>query len=157
MKPTILVPFDFSAAAEGALAWAAGTRIAREKERPSCRRPSQINLHQIPASPALEDHIRASVAELETFFDRIVSCRVSVNAPPRHHRQGQLFHVGIEIGVPGERIVVGGAMDEDPAHANPYVALHDAFKVARHRLEAHAGRQRAGRGGTTSRKTTAPT
>ena len=107
--------------------------------------PLQIDLHQMPASPALEAHIRGSVEALETFFDRIVSCRVSVDAPPRHHRQGQLFHVGIEIGVPGERIVVGGAPDENPAHADPYVALHDAFKVARRRLEDHVGRRLAGR------------
>ena len=112
----------------------------------------QIELHQVHASPALEARIRASVAELETVFDRIVSCRVSVNGPPGRHRQGELFHVGIEIGVPGERIVVGAAPDEHPAHADPYVAVHDAFKVARHRLDTYAGRQRgiprrrAGRG-----------
>ncbi len=106
--------------------------------------PLQIDLHQVPASPALEARIRASVVELETFFDRIVSCRVSVGAPHRHHRQGEPFDVRIEIGVPGERIVVGGgASDEEPAHTDPYVALHDAFKVARRRLQDHASRRRA--------------
>lgn len=104
--------------------------------------PLRIDLHHVPASPALEARIRASVAELETFFDRIVSCRVSVGAPNRHHRQGEPIHVCIEIGVPGERIVVGGTPDEEPAHADPHVALHDAFKVARRRLQVHAGRQR---------------
>jgi ribosome-associated translation inhibitor RaiA len=82
------------------------------------------------------------VEELETFFDRIVSCRVSVEAPHRHHVQGQLFRVSIEMGVPGERIVVGGATDEHAAHADPYVAVHDAFKAARRRLEDHARRRR---------------
>ena len=70
--------------------------------------PVRINLHQLPASPALEARIQASVAELETFFDRIVSCHVSVGVPQGHHRQGQLFHVGIEIGLPGERSWSGG-------------------------------------------------
>lgn len=104
--------------------------------------PLQIDFHQLAASPALEAHIRASVEALETFFDRIVSCRVSVEAPHRHHHQGQLFRICIEVGVPGERIVVGGAPDEDPAHADPYVAVHDAFKAARRRLEEHARRRR---------------
>ena len=104
--------------------------------------PLQIVFHQLSASPALEAHIHASVAELETFFDRIVTCRVSVEAPARRHHQGPLFHVGIEIGVPGERIVVGREPDEVPAHADPHVALHDAFKVARRLLEDHARRRR---------------
>ena len=104
--------------------------------------PVRIDLHQLPASPALEARIQASVAELETFFDRIVSCHVSVDVPQGHHRQGQLFHVGIEIGLPGERILVGGATDQAPAHADPFVAVHDAFKVARRRLEDHADRRR---------------
>ena len=104
--------------------------------------PLQIDFHQLAASPALEEQIRASVADFETSFARIVSCRVSVDAPAPHHRHGHFFHVRIEIGVPGQRIVVGGPPDEHPSHTDPHAAVHDAFKVARRRLEDHGSRQR---------------
>ena len=38
--------------------------------------PLQITFHQLPPSPALEADVRKSVDDLETFFDRIVGCRV---------------------------------------------------------------------------------
>jgi ribosome-associated translation inhibitor RaiA len=102
--------------------------------------PLQITFHQLPSSPALEARVQSSVAELETFFERIVSCHVFIDAPHRHHHQGRLYRVRIEIGVPGAHIVVGRSPDEDAAHADPYVALRDAFRAARRRLEDHAER-----------------
>ena len=43
----------------------------------------------------------APAAKLEEFFSRITSCRVVVEAPHRHHKSGELFHVRIDLGVPG--------------------------------------------------------
>ena len=104
--------------------------------------PLQITFHQLPPSPALEADVRARVDELATFFDRIVSCRVLIEAPHNHHHQGQLYRVRIELGVPGERIVVGRSPDEDGAHGDPYVAVRDAFRAARRQLEDHVRRLR---------------
>ena len=104
--------------------------------------PLQITLRGIPPTPTLEARVREWVDELETFFDGIVSCRVSIEAPHRHHHQGRLYRVRIEIGVPGERIVVGRSPDEHAAHADPYVALRDTFRAARRQLEDYVRRLR---------------
>ena len=45
--------------------------------------PVQIAFHGLDKSDAVEDRIREKVAKLEQFFDRITSCRVTVE---RHHR-----------------------------------------------------------------------
>jgi ribosome-associated translation inhibitor RaiA len=104
--------------------------------------PLQITFHQLPASEALEADVRGRVAELETVYDRITSCRVVIDVPHRHHQQGRLFRVGIDLGVPGGHIVVGRASDSDAAHEDPYVAVRDAFRAARRQLEDHVQRQR---------------
>jgi ribosome-associated translation inhibitor RaiA len=104
--------------------------------------PLQLTFHQLPPSPALEAEVRRRVDDLATFFDRIVSCRVLIEAPHHHHHQGRLYRVRIEIGVPGEHIVVGRSPDEDGAHADPYVAVRDAFRAARRQLEDHVRRLR---------------
>jgi len=104
--------------------------------------PLQLTFHQLPPSPALEADVRSWVDDLATVCDRIVSCRVLIEAPHRHHHQGQLYRVRIEIGVPGARIVAGRSPDEDGAHADPYVAVRDAFRAARRQLEDHVERLR---------------
>ena len=104
--------------------------------------PLQVTFHQLEPSEALEAQVRTWVDELETFFDGIVSCRVSIEAPHHHHHQGRLYRVRIELGVPGERIVVGRSPDEHGAHEDPYVALRDAFRAARRQLEDYVRRLR---------------
>ena len=98
----------------------------------------QITFHQLPQSPALEEDIRRSIAHLETLFERIVSCRVVVDAPHRHHHQGWRYRVRIDIAVPGEHLAIGSTPDQDSAHEDPYVAARDAFRAARRRLEDYA-------------------
>jgi ribosome-associated translation inhibitor RaiA len=104
--------------------------------------PLRISFHQLPPSPALEADVRARVDELEEVFERIVSCRVAIECPHRHHHQGQLYRVRVELDVPGDRIVVGRSPDRDATHEDPYVAVRDAFHAARRRLAEHAHRLR---------------
>ncbi|TAN80071.1 MAG: ribosome-associated translation inhibitor RaiA [Gallionella sp.] len=95
--------------------------------------PMQITIRDIDHSEALETHIRDRVNKLDAFFGHIVSCRIVVEAPHKHHHQGKEFNVRIDIGVPGGEIVVNHDHHEDV-----YVALRDAFDSARRRLEDYA-------------------
>jgi len=70
--------------------------------------------------------------KLEEFFKHIMSCRVVIEAPHKHH-QGKQFNVRIDIGVPGNEIVVNRDHHEDV-----YVALRDAFDAVKRQLEDYA-------------------
>jgi cold shock CspA family protein len=98
--------------------------------------PLQITARDISLSAAAESNIRAKAADLETYYDGIMGCRVVVEGPGRHHRKGP-FTVCIELSVPGTELVVDRQADEDL-----YVAIRDAFDAARRRLEDYARRQR---------------
>lgn len=95
--------------------------------------PLQITIRDIPPSEALETHIRDKANKLEEFFNHIMSCRVVVEMPHKHHRQGKQFNVRLDIGVPGGEIVVNRDHAEDV-----YVALRDAFDAAKRQLEDYA-------------------
>lgn len=97
----------------------------------------QITLRDMPNSEALETHIRDKVKKLEGLFSHVISCRVVVEMPHRHHQQGKQFDVKIDLGVPGNEIVVNRRHHEDP-----YVALRDAFDAARRQLEDYVHRLR---------------
>ncbi|RFC31840.1 MAG: ribosomal subunit interface protein [Candidatus Nitrotoga sp. MKT] len=95
--------------------------------------PLQITVRNIEHSDALETRICDKAQKLEEFCKHIMSCRVVVEAPHKHHHQGKQFNVRIEIGVPGNEIVVNRDHHEDV-----YVALRDAFNAAKRQLEDYA-------------------
>jgi len=99
--------------------------------------PMQITIRDMENSEALETHIRQKAQKLDEFFNHIMSCRVVVEMPHKHHHQGKQFNVRIDIGVPGNEIVVNRDHSEDV-----YIALRDAFDAAKRQLEDYARKVR---------------
>lgn len=56
--------------------------------------------------PAVEANIRERISNLEQFEDDIVSCRVTVEVPHKHRAKGKLYHVVVDVRVPGWEVVV---------------------------------------------------
>jgi ribosomal subunit interface protein len=101
----------------------------------------QITFRNIDASPSVEAKIRERARELEQFFDRIVSCRVLIEAPDRR-RHGDLYHVRVDLKVPGKEMVVKRDPSQHHAHEDIYVAVRDCFDAVRRQLEDHVRRRR---------------
>jgi cold shock CspA family protein/ribosome-associated translation inhibitor RaiA len=104
--------------------------------------PLTITFRHMDPSPALEARIRQRAEEMERFYAGIISCHVVVEAPHRHHEQGRLIEVHINLVVPGREIVVGREHGRDHAHEDAHVAVRDAFDAARRQLEDHARSRR---------------
>jgi cold shock CspA family protein len=123
--------------------------------------PTQVTFRGVPHSDVLESEIRERVAWLEQFYTGIVRCRVLVELPHRHRQDGRHFHVRVEMTVPGGAPIVishepslhGGLKHSqeaahrketeiESAHRYARVAVHEAFDVARRRLEDFAREQR---------------
>jgi ribosome-associated translation inhibitor RaiA len=101
------------------------------------RLPLQITFRHMEPSPALAARIRRKAGELDQLFDRITSCRVVVECRHKHHQQGNLFEVHIDLTLPGSELVAGRNHPISHAHEDAHVALRDAFAAARRRLEDH--------------------
>jgi ribosomal subunit interface protein len=104
--------------------------------------PLQVSFRNLGSSEAIRAAIAEHARKLDRFFDRIMACRVVVEAPHKHRRRGHLYHVRLDITVPGDEIVVGREHAENQAHQDLYVALHDAFDEARRKLQDHARHHR---------------
>ncbi len=122
--------------------------------------PTQVTFRNVPNPEAVEADIRERAAKLDTYYARIVGCRVVVEVPHRHHRGGNQYHVRIELSVPGGEVVVNHepslysseqalgheklTKDTEPngVHRDLPAAIHEAFDVARRRLQDYARRQR---------------
>lgn len=106
------------------------------------RLPVQIAFRGIPRSEAVEAAIRERAAKLDRFSDLIMGCRIVVEARHHRHHQGTLYHIRIDLTVPGEEIVVSREPALHHAHEDIYVAIRDAFDAGRRRLEDYARRHR---------------
>jgi ribosomal subunit interface protein len=106
--------------------------------------PLQVSFRNMDSSEAVEARIREKAEKLETYYGHINSCRVLVEAPERRRQKGKLYHLRIEIGVPGKDLVVSRHPKDKHAHEDIYVAIRDAFDAARRQLEDHV-RKRGGK------------
>ncbi len=103
--------------------------------------PLEVSFRNMDRSDAVEARVRERAAKLEKFGDRITSCRVVIEAPQRRHHKGNLFHVRIEIGVPGRpELVVSRHPKDKHAHEDVHVAVRNAFDAARRQLEDYTRR-----------------
>lgn len=97
--------------------------------------PLQVTFRHMEPSEALESKIRKRVEELDQLCDTIMSCRVVVEINHQHHHQGNLFHVRVDLKVPGKELVVSRESNQNHAHEDPYVVVRDAFDAMRRQLE----------------------
>jgi cold shock CspA family protein len=102
----------------------------------------QVSFDDLPVDEAVRDAALEHIAQLERLYDRITGCHVVVAQPHRHHREGRLYSVRVDLVVPGGEIVVNRDQHRDHAHEDVFVALRDAFLATRRRLEDHVRRLR---------------
>lgn len=122
--------------------------------------PVRISFRNMKPSEAVAARVREEVSKLETFYQGIISCRVLVELPHKHRRRGDLFHVRINLIVPGAELVVkkepslhatlrqtdlekaSKSYEAQAAHEDVFVVIRDAFKEARRQLQDFVRRTR---------------
>ena len=91
--------------------------------------PLRISTRKLNLSQPALDSIKNKAEKLEQFYDKIIACRVVVERPHRHKNHGALYHVSIDLSLPGAELAVKRESNEDV-----YIAIRDAFDVARRQL-----------------------
>ncbi len=97
--------------------------------------PLQITFRDLPPSQAIEENIRKKAEKLERYHRKITGCHVVVEMPHKHHHQGRIFCVRIDVTIPGAELVASREAAEDHSHEDVYVAIRDAFEAVNRQLE----------------------
>jgi cold shock CspA family protein/ribosome-associated translation inhibitor RaiA len=106
------------------------------------RLPLHITFRHMDPSPALEARIGELAERLDKFSAQIMHCHVIVEGPPKHQQQGGLYEVRIDFTVPDREIAIRRSHPIRHSHEDPYVALRDAFRAARRKLEDYERERR---------------
>ncbi len=104
--------------------------------------PIQITFRHMKPSEQVEANIKQKAEKFDQIFDHIMSCRVIVESQHKHHHQGNLFHISIDVTVPGKELVVSREPHKNHAHEDVYVTIRDAFDAMYRLLKDHARKQR---------------
>lgn len=105
--------------------------------------PIQVTFRDCDHSDAVEADILAKAEKLESFYGRATSCNVTVRAPHHHHHKGRLFHVTIELAMPGIGTVVSHDSGKNHAHEDVYVAVRDSFAAIQRQVKELADKRRS--------------
>jgi len=98
--------------------------------------PLQVAFRNMDRDPLIEAEIARKAEKLEEFSNHITSCAVTVEAPHRHHRQGNLYCVRIHLTIPEHHSIVVDRQDgSDHSHEDVHIAVRDAFQAARRQLQ----------------------
>jgi ribosomal subunit interface protein len=97
--------------------------------------PLELSYRNLDPSEAIEERVRQRVRRLEKLAPDIMACRVMIEAPHRHHHQGRIYHVRVDVTVPGHELVVSRDPGQHHAHEDVYVAIRDAFDAVERRLQ----------------------
>jgi len=121
--------------------------------------PIQISYRDVPVSEALSALIRAEAEKLEKYYQGIIACRVVVEHAYSHQQNGAPYHIGIVMEVPGMELTITDepnlgqhlranettrvrkSAEVEQDHKDAQVAVRDAFRKAKRRLQDYAQRR----------------
>jgi CheY-like chemotaxis protein len=85
----------------------------------------------------IKDFVSNMAAKLNRFNNHIEHCRVVIDQSGAHHQRNHLYHVTINIDVPGQAIVVRHDSETGSGFEDLYLSIHISFGAAIRRLKRY--------------------
>ncbi|HET7214572.1 MAG TPA: HPF/RaiA family ribosome-associated protein [Terriglobia bacterium] len=121
--------------------------------------PLQITFRNMASSEVVKRWIEEEASKLDEFHRKITGCRVVVELPNRRRKAGNLYHVRVDLTVPGGEMVVkrqpelrllparfatkpAKNLEVKAPHKDLRQAINDAFRSAQRRLRDFSRRRR---------------
>jgi cold shock CspA family protein/ribosome-associated translation inhibitor RaiA len=105
--------------------------------------PVELEFPGLSRKNALRSRVLKHVSALEKRYGRITACRVVVKAPSNRQRKRGVYEISIHLALPqGREVEIARSRSPDADHGDVAVAINDAFRRARRRLQDHARRMR---------------
>jgi ribosome-associated translation inhibitor RaiA len=100
----------------------------------------EIAFRHVEQTEALRRIIDEGIESLDKAHPRLVSCRVMVEESSRG-----IPHVRLDIGVPGDEVVIVREATDNPIPRDLPATLREAFDVARRQLREHTKKRVEGK------------
>ncbi len=94
----------------------------------------EIDFADFKVSSTITKKIEAKLQKLIRHSNRIISAHVTVRLPHRH-RNKHIYHIQVQLDVPGHSIVVNREPEMNYAHSDINVAIRDVFDKVTRKLD----------------------
>jgi putative sigma-54 modulation protein len=102
---------------------------------------TDIVFRDMDSSEAVKASVEKHVEKIERHFPAVSRCRAVIEQSHKSQSSGNLFHVGLDISVPGDTVVVTKDAGKKPEHEDVYVAIRDAFEAAERQLSRYTAKR----------------
>ena len=99
--------------------------------------PLQITFRNMQVSEDIEAMVRSKAEKMDQYFGEILRCRVIVEARHKHHHQGNVYDVHIDMTTPRKDIAISRVAALNHTHEDVDVAIREAFDSAKRQLLEH--------------------
>ena len=96
----------------------------------------RISFPDFEPSDAIRADVEHYLQKIDSMYDRIVSCNVTIKAPHMHKRN-HIYHIHIHLKLPRKSLVVNHEPEKDFDHTDMHIAIRDAFAALRRQLRRH--------------------
>ena len=100
----------------------------------------QITWRNVEPMPAVAERVAERARALERLHDRIVGCDVVVEAPQKPRRSGRVFHVRVNLYVPGPDLSADARVAQGSARDDATLAVNRAFSAMEKRIKSQKRR-----------------
>jgi ribosome-associated translation inhibitor RaiA len=97
-----------------------------------------VVFHNADPSEAVRIRAEQLLAKLHRYQPGIMHGTLTIEGRHRHRHQGLIYHVSINLHLPGYNVIVSHDPELNHAHEDIYVAMRDACEAARRQLEAYS-------------------
>jgi ribosome-associated translation inhibitor RaiA len=97
-----------------------------------------VVFHNADPSDAVRSRAEQLLERLHRFQPGIMHGTLTIEARHKHHHQGRVYHVSVNLHLPGYNVIVSHDPELNHAHEDVYVAMRDACEAARRQLEAYS-------------------
>jgi len=105
--------------------------------------PIQVVFRNMDRVDYIEGQVLEKAGKLDKVYDRITSCRVTVEIPHKSQSKGNEHEVTIDIAVPEKKIVVNRSASGTASSAEiALIAFKDALEAAKRQLEDYARKRK---------------
>lgn len=96
----------------------------------------QITFRDFPQTDAVVENINQHIEHLESIFDKITACHITVEQSQKKQHQGKIYNIKIILDVPRKQIISNKNHNEDV-----YVTIRDGFNHAERMLKEYRREQ----------------
>jgi len=96
--------------------------------------PFELALRDVEPAPTIDRQVLRGVESIEALVPYATRCDVLVERSHPRHRTGNLYHVRVDLSVPGSKVAVSRTPPEHRESETLVTALAEAFRKLRYRL-----------------------